>query len=163
MRHVGGKNPPSQRTASIPHPGRLIWVSVLGDEASPASTPSHLLHNATECGSKAISIFLIDGQKQGANRGTGLSWWLSGKESACQCWRLGLDLCVGTIPWGRKWQPTPVFLPGKLHRQRSLAGYSPRGHKESDMMSDCPFHSPNVVRSPRVYHSGHRFNPWSGN
>ena len=37
------------------------------------------------------------------------------------------------IPWRRKWQPTPVFLPGESHGQRSLAGYSPRGHKESDM------------------------------
>ena len=32
----------------------------------------------------------------------------------------------------RKWQPTPVLLPGKLHGQRSLAGYSPWGRKESD-------------------------------
>ena len=35
--------------------------------------------------------------------------------------------------WRRKWQPTPGFLPGELHRQRSLAGYSPWGRKESDM------------------------------
>ena len=35
-------------------------------------------------------------------------------------------------PWRRKWHPTPVFLPGKSHGQRSLAGYSPWGHKESD-------------------------------
>ena len=34
---------------------------------------------------------------------------------------------------GRKWQPTPVFLPGKYHGQRSLAGQSPWGHKELDM------------------------------
>ena len=33
----------------------------------------------------------------------------------------------GRIPWRRKWQPTPVFLPGKSHRQRSLVGYSPWG------------------------------------
>ena len=32
-------------------------------------------------------------------------------------------------PWGREWQPTPVFLPGEFHGQRSLVGYSPRGHK----------------------------------
>ena len=38
----------------------------------------------------------------------------------------------GKIPWRRKWQPTPVFLPGKFHRQRNPAGYSPSGHKESD-------------------------------
>ena len=36
------------------------------------------------------------------------------------------------IPWRRKWQPTPVFLPGKSHGWRSLAGYSPWGCKESD-------------------------------
>ena len=35
-------------------------------------------------------------------------------------------------PWRRKWPPSPVFLPGKSHGQRSLEGYSPRGHKESD-------------------------------
>ena len=35
--------------------------------------------------------------------------------------------------WKRKWQPTPVFLPGEFHRQRSLEGYSPWGHKQSDM------------------------------
>ena len=37
---------------------------------------------------------------------------------------------VGKIPWRREWQPTPVFLPGKFHGQRSLAGYSPQGPKE---------------------------------
>ena len=36
-------------------------------------------------------------------------------------------------PWRRKWQPAPVFLPGELHGQRSLVGYSPWGRKESDI------------------------------
>ena len=35
------------------------------------------------------------------------------------------------LPWRRKWQPTPVFLPGELHGQKSLVDYSPRGHKAS--------------------------------
>ena len=35
--------------------------------------------------------------------------------------------------WRRKWQPTPVCLPGEFHGQRSLVGYSPWGHRESDM------------------------------
>ena len=39
----------------------------------------------------------------------------------------------GKIPWSRKWHATPIFLPGKFHGQRSLAGYSSQGHKESDM------------------------------
>ena len=48
--------------------------------------------------------------------------------------RHGFNLWVRKIPWRRKWQPTPVFLPGKSNGQRSLAGYSPWGCKESDMI-----------------------------
>ena len=55
--------------------------------------------------------------------------WLSGKESACQCSRCGFDPWVGKSPCRRKWLPTPVFLPGKSHRQRSLVGYSLWGYK----------------------------------
>ena len=44
----------------------------------------------------------------------------------------GLNPWVRKIPWRREWQSTPVFLPGKSHRQRSLAGYSPWGRKKSD-------------------------------
>ena len=44
-----------------------------------------------------------------------------------------MDSWVGKIPWRRTWHPTPIFLPGKSHGQRSLAGYSPWGCKESDM------------------------------
>ena len=47
---------------------------------------------------------------------------------------------VGKMPWRRKWQPTPVFLPGKSHEQRSLAGYSPWGLKESDVTEHNPQH-----------------------
>ena len=56
------------------------------------------------------------------------------KKSACQCRkpkRLGFDPWVGKIPW-RAWQPTPVFLPGESHGQRSLAGRSAWRCKESD-------------------------------
>ena len=49
-----------------------------------------------------------------------LPWWLSGKEPTCQCRRCGFNPGVGKIPWGRKWQATPVFLPGEPHGQRSL-------------------------------------------
>ena len=42
------------------------------------------------------------------------------------------DLWVGKIPWRKKRLPTPVFLPGKFHGQRSLVGYSSWGHTESD-------------------------------
>ena len=48
-------------------------------------------------------------------------------------WDPGFDPWVRKIPWRREWEPTPVFLPGELHGQRSLAGYSLWGHKESHM------------------------------
>ena len=51
------------------------------------------------------------------------------KASASQCGKPGFDPWVGKIPWTRKWQPTPVFLPGGSHGQRSLVGYSPRGRR----------------------------------
>ena len=50
---------------------------------------------------------------------------------------------VGKIPWRRKWQPTLVFLPGKSHGRRSLAGYSPWGCKELDTTGW--FHSPSML------------------
>ena len=58
-----------------------------------------------------------------------IPWWLSGKESICQCRRRGFDLWLRKIPWRRAWQPTPVLLPGKSHGQRNLARYSPWGRK----------------------------------
>jgi len=69
----------------------------------------------------------------------GLPWWLSGKESSCQCMRHVFDSWVCKIPWRRKWQPTftilaweippSLFLPGKSHGQKSLMGYSPGDRK----------------------------------
>ena len=48
---------------------------------------------------------------------------------------------IEKIPWSRKWQPTPVFLPGKSHGQRSLAGYSPWDHEESDTTEPLSMHA----------------------
>ena len=61
-------------------------------------------------------------------------WW-SGKELTYQCWgckKHGFSPRVWKIPWRMKWQPTPVFFPGKFHGRRSWEGYRPWGHKESD-------------------------------
>ena len=49
-----------------------------------------------------------------------ISWWLRGKEYTWQCRRCRFNPWVRKIPWRRKWQPTPVFLPEKSHGQRSL-------------------------------------------
>ena len=47
-------------------------------------------------------------------------------------------LWVGRISWRRKWQPTPVFLPGESHGKRSLAGYSPWGHRVRHALATKP-------------------------
>ena len=60
----------------------------------------------------------------------------SDKEPPCQCRRhkrCRFDSWVRKIPWSGKWQPTPVFLPGKSHGQRSLVGYSPWSSKETQL------------------------------
>ena len=69
---------------------------------------------------------------------SGLRRWLSGKESAYPCRRLGFNPWVGKIPWRRNWQPTPVFLIGKSHGQRSLDAHGVE--KESDMTERLHFH-----------------------
>ena len=59
----------------------------------------------------------------------------SGKEPSSQCRRCkryGFDPWVRKMAWSRKWQPLPVFSPGESHGQKSLEGYNPWGHKESD-------------------------------
>ena len=68
----------------------------------------------------------------------------SGKEPACQCRRCKRPRFypwVGKIPWRRKWQPTLVFLPEKVHGKQNLAGYSPWSRKESDTTKQQQKHS----------------------
>ena len=80
-----------------------------------------LLSSCSACTSHCCGFSLCGAQ---ALVCVGCSIWLS----ICR-----FDPWVGMIHWRREWQPTPVFLPGEFHGQRSLAGYSPWCHKESDM------------------------------
>ena len=96
----------------------------------------------------------------------GLPQRLGGKESTCSVgerhWRREFSPWVGKVPWRRKWQPAPVFLPGKFHGQRSLAGCSPRGHKGLDTAEQVVVAL--VVKSlPAVQEcKRRRFNTWVG-
>ena len=64
--------------------------------------------------------------------------------------KTGFDPWVGKVLWRNKWQSTPVLLPGKSHGWRSVVGYSPWGHKESDMTERLHFTSNiNGVLAPR--------------
>ena len=84
----------------------------------------------------------------------GVAWsqtrlkWLSSSSQCRRRKRLVFDPWVGKIPWSRKWQPTPVFLPGESCGQRSLAGYSPWGHNELDTIEQLNTHLGN---EPSVY------------
>ena len=73
----------------------------------------------------------------------------SDKEPTCQ-WkrqkRHGFNSWVGKIPWRRAWQPTPVFLSGESHGQRSLVGYSPSVWKELNM-TEVTYHTHDLRRN----------------
>ena len=73
-----------------------------------------------------------------------------GKEPICQCRR---HPWVEKIPWRREWQSAPVFLPGKFHGQRSLAGYCPWGHKQSIRLKQLSMHKPSV--DTQICHQRH--------
>ena len=59
----------------------------------------------------------------------GLPRWLRRYRICLQCGRLGFNPWAGKIPWRRECLPTPVFLPGEFHEQKSLVGYSPQGRR----------------------------------
>ena len=63
-----------------------------------------------------------------------MAQWFKKKKSACNARYVGLIPGLGRSPGGSKSDPTAVFLPGKSHRQRSLAGYCTWGHKALDSM-----------------------------
>ena len=94
--------------------------------------------------------------------------WHSGKEPTCQCRRFKrhrFDPWVGKFSWKRKWQPVSVFLPGGSHGQRSLAGYSPWGHKELDttlcMHKECTHaHIHTKDRREHLRHATYQVKLW---
>ena len=82
------------------------------------------------------------------------------KEFACNA-ELGSIPELGRSPGEEKWLPTPIFLPGELHRQRSLVGYRPRGHKESDMTEWLAFSLHFFIFTPLSRSKwGRRFTVW---
>ena len=112
----GNGNPRQCSCLENPRDGGAWWAAVYG----VAQSRTRLKRLSSSSSSVVLNIH-------------GLPRWLSGEESTCQCRTLGFIPWVGKMPWSRKWQPTPVFLPGKFHGQRSLVGYNPWGCPESDM------------------------------
>ena len=87
----------------------------------------HLFARGTTGFSRKTLVYLFCSNLISANYLTELPWWLSGKEPTCQFRRHGFQPWVRKISRRKKWQPTPVFLPGKSQGQRRLASYNSRG------------------------------------
>ena len=94
---------------------------------------------SNECQKKRGYLELRRSLGQGVGRASQLVLVVNNLSANSGDARCGSDPWHGKIPWRRKWQPTPVFLPEKLHRQRSLVGYSPWGHIKLDVTEyACP-------------------------
>ena len=114
------QGPGKQRT---PHPTPISSLAIHAAQLRTGKMIHDTLFLPRVCNSKIITLSMRKGFPCGS----------AGKESACNAGDLGLIPGLGKIPWRRAWQPTPVLLPGVSHGQRSLAGYSPWGHKELGM------------------------------
>ena len=111
----------------------LIFLPAILIPACASSSPAFLMmysaYKLIKQGDNNIQP--LDGQEQSVTA-QGLPRWPRGKESAYQFRRhkrQGLEPWVGKIPWRRKWQPTPLFLPVESHGQRSLVSYNPWSHR----------------------------------
>ena len=133
----GQNQPPSLPSPlPLPHllvnhwPSPLTWACLIRTWNPTAVISVHpwemLQRKWALCSQQSPDCFTIRHMRNG------LPWWLRDKEPTWQCKRHGFDPWVGKILWRRKWQPTPIFFPEKSLGQRSLAGYSPYGCKESD-------------------------------
>ena len=110
-----------------------VWDCKTGEEAGSCSSclrPSQDDNTKTYLVSTCRSM--IPPRVKTVSALSSISSGASGEERTCRCRRQELDPWARKVPWKRDWQPTPVLLPGEAHGQRSLAGYSPWGRKESD-------------------------------
>ena len=112
------------------HSSVLVWrISGTEEPGGLLSMGSHRVGHDWSDLAEAINLanFTITMYKRGP------PWRLSGKEPTCQYRRPVFDPWVRKIPWSRKWQPTPVFLPGESQEWGSLVGCRLWGRTESDM------------------------------
>ena len=103
----------------------------LGGYDPNLETPPHSQVKPQSSSNWSESESISSSMSEGVDNPDHVIWasrWHSGNESSCQCMRYKTHRSspwVGKIPWRRKWQPTPVFLPGESHGQRSLVSYTP--------------------------------------
>ena len=144
--------------------GKANWMQSLGlAEETRDKDRFHLTSRSTKdhsCLSLRMRTKCLPLAPKGFSGGT------VDKESACQCKRhkrSGFNPWVRKISLRRKWQPTLAFLPGQSHGQRSLVGYSPWGHKESDTTerAHTHIHAPTGEAASCTLTSLRESTPWS--
>ena len=114
-------------------PGSFVHSRILEWITTSSSRRSSLLRDQT-----SVSCISHTGGRFFTTEG--FSGGSDSKSICLQCGTPGFNPWVRKIPWRRKWQPTPVLLPGKFYGWRSLVGYSPWGSKELDMTEQLHFH-----------------------
>ena len=131
---LGWQRQKSQSTDCVP--GLVAWaLQVPRHSRSQAAlwagtTAPHLLEEQSQAQGGWLSCLRFHCEEE-----AGIEFGPLGKEPSSQCSRhkrRGFDPWFGKMPQRRAWEPTPVLLPGESHGQKSLGGYSPRGHTELD-------------------------------
>ena len=135
---------------TIPHQKASIILTVVPLEGTYHSSPAaSRVFSVSFLFSSFIMMFL------------GFPGGSDGKESACKARDLSSIPGLGRFPWRRSWQPTPVFLPGDSHGQKSLVSYSPWGHRESHMTEHLSAHTHTHTHTHNVTGNSLGFlSPW---
>ena len=126
-------NPSGSSVCAVPRARNLEWV------ATPLSRVSSLPRDRTRVSCIAGRFFSTWATSKAPECFIGVRIWTRyqrKKSIKAVAHSLMKQKHKKSIPWRRKWQPTPVFLPGESHEQRSLAGYSPRGRRVGHDWSD---------------------------
>ena len=136
MLHFMGSQRVRRCLATEQQQQQLKWQKVNGLQPTRLLSPWDFPGKSTGVGCHCLlqGIFLIQGSNPGLPHCRQMLYPLSHQGSP------GFNSWVGKIPWRRKWQLTPVFLPRKSRGQRRMVGYSPQSHKESDTAEGFHFH-----------------------
>ena len=115
----------------VEHSGTTTWISVVSDCSGPTLYCLATLSNSSQTWS-SLTIECGKPQRMCSVHRSPIDFLLAQMVSlrSPNCHKMH-ETWVEKIPWRRKWQPTPVFLPGESHGRRTLAGYSPWGRKET--------------------------------
>ena len=137
-----GHSQPSSSVRGIFQAGILEWVAISfsrGSSQSRSRTQVSCIAGrlftdwATREAKLLFNFSVINSLTLRWGRVSLMAQWVRNPPAVQETHTTWFNPWVGKIPWRKKWQPTPVFLPGKFHWQRNLAGYSPGGLKEWDM------------------------------